>query len=145
METPDEVAPIPLGSARARREGTDLTILTWARQVNFSLEAAETLAADGVSAEVIDLRSLVPLDWDAIRDSVSKTHRVLIVEEDVKRCGFGAELSAQITEDLFDQLDAPVRRVAALNSSVPFCAELEDEIYPNPERIAAAAAALVRE
>ena len=123
VETPDEVAPIPLGSARARREG----------------------AADGVSAEVIDLRSLVPLDWDAIRDSVSKTHRVLIVEEDVKRCGFGAELSAQITEDLFDQLDAPVRRVAALNSSVPFCAELEDEIYPNPERIAAAAAALVRE
>ena len=96
-------------------------------------------------AEVIDLRSLVPLDWDAIRDSVSKTHRVLIVEEDVKRCGFGAELSAQITEDLFDQLDAPVRRVAALNSSVPFCAELEDDIYPNPERIAAAAAALVRE
>ena len=145
VETPDEVAPIPLGSARTRREGTDLTILTWARQVNFSLEAAETLAADGVSAEVIDLRSLVPLDWDAIRDSVSKTHRVLIVEEDVKRCGFGAELSAQITEDLFDQLDAPVRRVAALNSSVPFCAELEDEIYPNPERIAAAAAALVRE
>lgn len=109
VETPDEVAPIPLGSARTRREGTDLTILTWARQVNFSLEAAETLAADGVSAEVIDLRSLVPLDWDAIRDSVSKTHRVLIVEEDVKRCGFGAELSAQITEDLFDQLDAPVR------------------------------------
>lgn len=145
VETPDEVAPIPLGSARTRREGTDLTILTWARQVNFSLEAAETLAADGVSTEVIDLRSLVPLDWDAIRDSVSKTHRVLIVEEDVKRCGFGAELSAQITEDLFDQLDAPVRRVAALNSSVPFCAELEDEIYPNPERIAAAAAALVRE
>ena len=130
---------------RPHLEGTDLTILTWARQVNFSLEAAETLAADGVSAEVIDLRSLVPLDWDAIRDSVSKTHRVLIVEEDVKRCGFGAELSAQITEDLFDQLDAPVRRVAALNSSVPFCAELEDEIYPNPERIAAAAAALVRE
>lgn len=145
VETPDEVAPIPLGSARTRREGTDLTILTWARQVNFSLEAAETLAADGMSAEVIDLRSLVPLDWDAIRDSVSKTHRVLIVEEDVKRCGFGAELSAQITEELFDQLDAPVRRVAALNSSVPFCAELEDEIYPNPERIAAAAAALVRE
>ena len=145
VETPDEVAPIPLGSARTRREGTDLTILTWARQVNFSLEAAETLAADGVSTEVIDLRSLVPLDWDAIRDSVSKTHRVLIVEEDVKRCGFGAELSAQITEDPFDQLDAPVRRVAALNSSVPFCAELEDEIYPNPERIAAAAAALVRE
>ena len=145
VETPDEVAPIPLGSARTRREGTDLTILTWARQVNFSLEAAETLAADGVSTEVIDLRSLVPLDWDAIRDSVSKTHRVLIVEEDVKRCGFGAELSAQITEDLFDQLDAPVRRVAALNSSVPFCAELEDEIYPNPERIAAEAAALLKE
>lgn len=98
-----------------------------------------------MSAEVIDLRSLVPLDWDTIRDSVSKTHRVLIAEEDVKRCGFGAELSAQIMEELFDQLDAPVRRVAALNSSVPFCAELEDEIYPNPERIAAEAAALLKE
>lgn len=145
VEMPDDVAPIPLGSANIRREGTDLTILTWARQVNFSLEAAEKLAADGVSAEVIDLRSLVPLDWDTIRDSVSKTHRVLIAEEDVKRCGFGAELSAQIMEELFDQLDAPVRRVAALNSSVPFCAELEDEIYPNPERIAAEAAALLKE
>ena len=145
VEMPDDVAPIPLGSANIRREGSDLTILTWARQVNFSLEAAEKLAADGVSAEVVDLRSLVPLDWDTIRDSVSKTHRVLIAEEDVKRCGFGAELSAQIMEELFDQLDAPVRRVAALNSSVPFCAELEDEIYPNPERIAAEAAALLKE
>ena len=145
VEMPDDVAPIPLGSANIRREGSDLTILTWARQVNFSLEAAEKLAADGVSAEVVDLRSLVPLDWDTIRDSDSKTHRVLIAEEDVKRCGFGAELSAQIMEELFDQLDAPVRRVAALNSSVPFCAELEDEIYPNPERIAAEAAALLKE
>ena len=143
VETPDEVAPIPLGSARTRREGTDLTILTWARQVNFSLEAAETLAADGVSAEVIDLRSLVPLDWDAIRDSVSKTHRVLIVGR-TSSAAASARSSPPRSRRICSTSWTRRCRVAALNSSVPFCAELEDEIYPNPERIAAAAAALVR-
>lgn len=145
VEMDDDVDVIPLGSAKVRREGSDLTILTWARQVNFSLEAAEALQAQGIEAEVIDLRSLVPLDWDTIRTSVSMTHRVMIVEEDVKRCGFGAELSAQIMEELFDELDAPVVRVAALNSCVPFSAELEDEIFPHPEQITAAAVRLVKE
>lgn len=141
----DVVEPIPLGVAACRREGADLTILTWSRQTNFSLEAADKLAAQGIQAEVIDLRTLVPLDWDAIRASVRKTHHVLIVEEDVKRCGFGAELAAQISEELFDDLDAPVVRVAALNSSIPFCSELEDEIFPNPDRIADTAAKLMKE
>lgn len=141
----DSVETIPLGKAAVRREGKDLTILTWSRQVNFSLEAAETLAAQGVDVEVVDLRTLVPLDWETITASVSKTHQVLIVEEDVKRCGFGAELAAQIAEELFDQLDAPIVRVAALNSSIPFSEALEDEIYPNPERIAAAALKMVKE
>lgn len=144
-EIDDEVDPIPLGEAKCRREGKDLTILTWSRQVNFSLEAADKLAAEGIDAEVIDLRTLVPLDWNAIAASVHKTHHVMIVEEDVKRCGFGAELAAQVSEELFDDLDAPVTRVAALNSSVPFCADLEDEIFPNPERIAAAASKLMKE
>lgn len=141
----DSVETIPLGKAAVRREGKDLSILTWSRQVNFSLEAAETLAAQGVDVEVVDLRTLVPLDWETITASVSKTHQVLIVEEDVKRCGFGAELAAQIAEELFDQLDAPIVRVAALNSSIPFSEALEDEIYPNPERIAAAALKMVKE
>ena len=145
VEIDDSVELIPLGSAAVRREGSDLTILTWSRQVNFSLEAAEKLAAENMQVEVVDLRSLVPLDWDTICKSVSKTHRVLIVEEDVKRCGFGAELAAQIGEELFDELDAPVVRVAALNSSVPFSAELEDAVYPNPEKIAAAASRLLKE
>lgn len=145
MEIDDSVELIPLGSACVRREGTDLTILTWSRQVDFSLEAAEKLAGEGDNAEVIDLRSLVPLDWESIRASVQKTHHVMVVEEDVRRCGFGAELAAQINEELFDDLDAPVVRVAALNSSVPFSAELEDEIFPNPDRIADAAAKLMRE
>lgn len=145
VDMDDSADLVPLGSAAVRREGSDLTILTWSRQVNFSLEAAKTIEAEGIQAEVIDLRTLVPLDWETIRQSVSKTHHVMIVEEDVKRCGFGAELAAQIGEELFDELDAPVVRVAALNSSVPFCADLEDEIFPNPERIAAAAIKLMRE
>ena len=141
----DVVEPIPLGVAKCRRKGTDLTIITWSRQVNFALEAADKLAAEGINAEVIDLRTLVPLDWDAIAASVHKTHHVMIVEEDVKRCGFGAELAAEISEELFDELDAPVVRVAALNSSIPFSADLEDEIFPNPDRIAEAASKLMKE
>lgn len=141
----DVVEPIPLGVAKCRREGSDLTIITWSRQVNFALEAADKLAAEGIDAEVIDLRTLVPVDWDAIAASVHKTHHVMIVEEDVKRCGFGAELAAEIGQELFDELDAPVVRVAALNSSVPFSADLEDEIFPNPDRIAEAASKLMKE
>jgi Pyruvate/2-oxoglutarate dehydrogenase complex, dehydrogenase (E1) component, eukaryotic type, beta subunit len=141
----DSIETIPLGSAAVRREGTDLTILTWSRQVNFALEAAEALAAKGISVEVVDLRSLVPLDWDTIQKSVCKTHHAMVVEEDVLRCGFGAEIAAQVGDELFDELDAPVRRVGALNSSVPFCADLEDEIFPNPDRIAAEAEKLMKE
>ena len=145
MELDDSVELIPLGSACVRREGTDLTILTWSRQVDFSLEAAQRLSGSGISAEVVDLRSLVPLDWESIRASVSKTHHVMVVEEDVQRCGFGAELAAQICGELFDELDAPVTRVAALNSSVPFNGELEDAVFPTPDRIAEAAASRRRE
>ena len=144
-EIDDGVDLIPLGSAAVRRAGSDLTILTWSRQVNFSLEAAEQLAEQGIQVEVVDLRTLVPLDWAAIQQSVQKTHRVVIVEEDVKRCGFGAELAAQIGEELFDELDAPVLRVAALNSSIPFNGDLEDAVFPHPEQIVAAVTRLMNE
>ncbi len=134
-EIPEGEYIIPLGEADVKREGKDITIIAWSRQVYFALEAAEELAREGIDAEVIDLRSLVPLDWDAIKKSVCKTHNVVIVHEGVKRSGFGGELSAQITEELFDELDSPVERVAALNVVPPFAPTLEDAFFPHPEDI----------
>lgn len=142
-ELDDSIETIPFGKAALRREGTDISIVTWSRQVSFSIEAASRLAQSGVQAEVLDLRTLVPLDFEAICSTVSKTHHVLVVEEDVRRCGFGAELSAQISEELFDELDAPVTRLASLNTSVPFSPVLEDAVYPNPDLIVEAALKLL--
>lgn len=132
---PEEEYVIPLGKADIKREGKDVTIITWSRQVFFALEAAEELAKEGIDCEVVDLRSLVPLDWEAIKESVSKTHNVVVVHEGVKRSGYGGELSAQITEELFDELDSPVTRVAALNVVPPFAPTLEDAFFPHPKDI----------
>ena len=137
-EIPDEEYLIPLGVADVKREGKDLTIISWSREVNFSLEAAAELAKEGIDVEVLDLRTLVPLDWDAIVKSVSKTHNVIIVSEEVKRGSYAGELSAQIAEDLFDELDAPVERVCGLNIVSPFSPVLEDKNFPHPEDIAKA-------
>ncbi len=134
-EIPEEEYLIPLGQADVKREGRDLSIITWSREVHFSLEAAQTLAAEGIDVEVLDLRSLVPLDWDAIVKSVSKTHNVIIVSEEVKRGSYAGELSAQIAEELFDELDAPVERVCGLNIVPPFSPTLEDENFPHPDTI----------
>ena len=134
-EIPEEEYLIPLGLADVKREGKDLTIITWSREVNFSLEAAKTLAAEGIDVEVLDLRSLVPLDWDAIVKSVSKTHNVIIVSEEVKRGSYAGEISAQIAEELFDELDAPVERVCGLNIVPHFSPTLEDENFPHPDTI----------
>jgi len=134
-EVPEEEYIIPLGKADVKREGKDLTIITWSRQVFFALDAAEELAKEGIDVEVLDLRSLVPLDWEAIKESVCKTHNVVIVHEGVKRSGFGGELSAQITEELFDELDSPIERVAALNVVPPFAPTLEDEFFPQAKDI----------
>lgn len=134
-EIPEEEYLIPLGQADVKREGKDLTIITWSREVNFSLEAAQPLAAEGIDVEVLDLRSLVPLDWDAIVKSVSKTHNVIIVSEEVKRGSYAGEISAQIAEELFDELDAPVERVCGLNIVPPFSPTLEDENFPHPDTI----------
>ena len=138
-QIPDGEYLIPLGKADVKRPGKDLTILTWSRQVYFSLEAAETLAAQGIDAEVVDLRTLVPLDWEAIRASVQKTGNVMVVEEGVRRGGVGAELAAEIQEELFDDLDAPVARVAGANIVPPFSPPLEDVMFPHPADIVAAA------
>ena len=134
-EIPEEEYLIPLGQADVKREGRDLSIITWSREVNFSLEAAQTLAAEGIDVEVLDLRSRVPLDWGAIVKSVSKTHNVIIVSEEVKRGSNAGELSAQIAEELFDELDAPVERVCGLNIVPPFSPTLEDENFPHPDTI----------
>lgn len=134
-EIPEGEYTIPLGVANVRKEGADITVITWSRQVNFALEAAEELAKEGIHAEVLDLRTLVPLDWDAIVKSVSKTHNVIVVCEEVKRGSYAAELSAQIAEELFDELDAPVERVCGLNIVSPFSPTLEDENFPHPADI----------
>jgi pyruvate/2-oxoglutarate/acetoin dehydrogenase E1 component len=140
-EIPDGEYTIPLGAADIKKHGRDVTIVAWSRQVRFALEAAAILAGQGIDAEVLDLRSLVPLDWETLAASIRKTHRAVVVHEAVKRGGYGAELAAQIGEELFDHLDAPVKRIAGLNVVPPFSPALEDLTYPNPGVIAAAVAA----
>ncbi len=134
-EIPEGEYTIPIGEAEVKREGTDLTIITWSREVYFALEAAEQLAKEGIHVEVLDLRTLVPLDWEAIVKSVSKTHNVIVVSEEVKRGSYAGEISAQIAEELFDELDAPVERVCGLNIVSPFSPTLEDENFPHPADI----------
>ena len=134
-EIPEGEYIIPLGQAKVKREGTDLTVITWSREVYFALEAAEELAKEGINIEVLDLRTLVPLDWDAIVKSVSKTHNVIVLSEEVRRGSYAGELSAQIAEELFDELDAPVERVCGLNIVSPFSPTLEDENFPHPADI----------
>lgn len=114
---------VPLGKADVRRTGKDVTIVTISRMVHQALEAAETLAAQGTDVEVIDLRSLTPLDKDAIYQSVEKTSRLVIAHEAVKSFGFGAEISAMVSEEMIDLLDAPILRVGAPFSPVPFSQE----------------------
>jgi pyruvate dehydrogenase E1 component beta subunit len=134
---------VPLGKADVKRAGTDLTIVTWSREVLFSLEAAEKLAADGVEAEVIDLRSLVPLDRDAVLASVRRTHRLLVVHEAIKRGGYGGEIAAIVAEEAFDDLDAPPRRLAGLETPIPYAQHLEKSVVPQIEDIVRVAKELV--
>ena len=134
-EIPEEEYLTPIGKAKVKREGKDLTIITWSREVNFSMEAAEKLAAEGIDVEVLDLRTLVPIDWEAIKASVSKTHNVIVVSEEVKRGSYAGEISAQIAEELFDELDAPAERVCGLNIVSPFSPVLEDQNFPHPDDI----------
>ena len=129
---------VPIGVAATRREGSDVTLLTYGAMVTPSLEAADRLSKEGVEVEVIDLRTLMPYDKAAIFASVEKTSRVLIVHEDVKTLGLGAELSAVIVEERFDALDAPVMRVTYPDSHVPFSHVLEAANLPNADAIAAA-------
>jgi 2-oxoisovalerate dehydrogenase E1 component beta subunit len=128
-----------IGEARIARPGTDLSIITYAATVQLSLSVAETLAGEDVSAEVIDLRTLVPLDVGAVLESVRKTGKALIVHEDNLTGGFGAEVAALVAQQAFEHLDAPVTRVAALDTPIPFTPVLEREYLPTEEDILAAA------
>ncbi len=134
---------VPLGRADVKRAGKDLTIVTWSREVLFSLDAAARLADDGVEAEVIDLRSLVPLDRETILSSVRRTHRVLVVHEAVKRGGYGAEIAAMVVEEAFDDLDAPPRRLAGLETPIPYAEHLEKGVVPQVDDIVATAKEMV--
>ena len=132
---PEGSYEVPIGKAEIVREGSDLTFVTYSRMVSESLSAAETLAKDGIEAEVIDVRSLQPMDSDTVIESVSKTQRAVVVHEAVKFAGLGGEIAAQIQEQAFDYLDAPVARVGAPFSPVPFSPILEQAYLPNAEKI----------
>ena len=122
-----------------RRPGRDLTIVTYAAMVHASLEAAEKLAGEGIEVEVVDLRTLLPLDRETILESVRRTSKLLVVHEDTRTGGIAGEIAALVSEAAFDDLDAPIRRVTSLDTPVPFSPPLEEHFLPNAERIAAAA------
>ncbi|HYA97112.1 MAG TPA: alpha-ketoacid dehydrogenase subunit beta [Methylomirabilota bacterium] len=135
---------VPLGKAAVRREGRHLTILTYAAMVHTSLEAAEALAKEGIEAEVIDLRTLMPLDEAAILASVKKTNKCLVVHEDTKTGGIAGEIAAILCEKAFGDLDGPLLRVAALDTPVPYAPTLEEAFLPNARKVFAAARDLAR-
>jgi 2-oxoisovalerate dehydrogenase E1 component len=126
---------VPFGKASLRREGSDVVIVTWGALVQRSLVAAQQAERNGIRTAVLDLRTLVPCDWDAIATQVKHTNRVIIAHEDSLTCGFGAEIAARIVSDLFEYLDAPVRRVAALDTPVAYCPDLEEAILPQTSDI----------
>ncbi len=135
-ELPENPEPVPLGEARIVRPGRDVTVVALSRLVHEAVEAAEELAADGIEVEVIDPRTLVPLDLDTILESVARTHRLIVVHEAVRSGGFGAEIAARVYEAAFDQLDAPIERMGAAFAPIPFSPPLEDEYLRNKDDIA---------
>jgi 2-oxoisovalerate dehydrogenase E1 component len=135
---------IPFGKAAVRRDGSDVVILTWGALVQRSLLAAQQAEKDGISVAVLDLRTLVPCDWGTIGEWVEKTSRVIIAHEDQLTCGFGAEIAARIAQHQFQHLDAPIRRVAALDAPVAYCPDLEEAILPNASDILDAVKETVR-
>jgi pyruvate dehydrogenase E1 component beta subunit len=134
-EVPDGDYTIPFGQADVKRVGRDVTIVATGPMVGKALEAAESLALEGIEVEVIDPRTLVPLDKQTLFASVEKTNRVIVTDEEVKRSGASAELAALIAEECFDALDAPVKRVAAADVPMPFSPELEKLVVPKAEQL----------
>ena len=137
MDMPSKPDPVPFGKARVRRSGRDVTVVSWGNCIEQALESAAKLDGD-VSVEVIDLRSIVPYDEAAVMASVSKTKRAVVVHEAVTRCGFGAELSSRIHEELFGTLAAPVQRVGGKNIPIPYASNLEKAFLPQVADVVAA-------
>jgi acetoin:2,6-dichlorophenolindophenol oxidoreductase subunit beta len=137
-EVPEEDYTIPLGQADVKRQGSDVTVVATMAMVHKALAAAETLAQAGISVEVVDPRTLSPLDRDTILESVKKTRRAVIVHEAVKQAGPGAEIAATLAEEAFDYLDAPIKRVGAPFTPVPFSPALEKEFIPSEQQIVSA-------
>jgi 2-oxoisovalerate dehydrogenase E1 component beta subunit len=133
---PIKLDPIPLGVAKVVREGRDVTLITYSAGVHQGLEIAEELDKDGISVEVVDVRTLVPLDVETIVNSVKKTSRAVVLHEAAKRLGYGAEIAATIQEEAFWYLDQPVVRIAAKNTPTPTSPPLEDAVVPQPAEIA---------
>jgi pyruvate dehydrogenase E1 component beta subunit len=138
-----DATPMQIGRAAVRRRGRDVTLVTYGGSLPKTLRAAEVLAGDGIDAEVIDLRSLRPFDAGTVVESVSRTHRAVIVDEGWRTCSFAAEVSAQIMERAFDALDAPVARVCSEEVPMPYAKHLEDAALPQPEKIVAAVRAIL--
>jgi pyruvate dehydrogenase E1 component beta subunit len=135
---PQRGARIPLGKANVVRQGTDSTVVSYGRQVNDALAVAEKLQAEGVSVEVVDLRTISPLDMDTVLASVTKTGRAVVVHEATKNFGPGAEVAAQVSEVLFGKLKAPVLRIGSKFAPVPFAKALETAFMPSQDELAAA-------
>jgi 2-oxoisovalerate dehydrogenase E1 component beta subunit len=136
-EVPDERYETPFGKARVHHEGDDLSVITWGAMVYTAEEAAQQLDADGISVEILDLRTLVPWDKQAVLESVRKTSKVLVLHEDTHTGGFGGEIAATIAEEAFEDLDAPVKRLTAPDTPVPFSPQLEKAFIPQVEDVVA--------
>jgi len=143
-EVPDELEPIPLGEARVRREGEDVTVVATGRLVHESLAAAKEAEEEGISVEVVDPRTLLPLDEGALIDSVKKTNRCVVAHEAVMRMGFGAEVAAVVQHGAFDFLDAPVERVGAKFAPIPFAPVMEEYVVPHAKDVLEAIRRTVR-
>jgi 2-oxoisovalerate dehydrogenase E1 component beta subunit len=143
-ELPEGEFTEPLGKAAVRRQGRDLTIISYAAMMYPALEAAEALAKEGIEAEVIDLRTLLPLDRETIINSVKKTNKLLIVHEDTRTGGIAGEIAALVCEGAFEDLDGPITRVTALDTPTPYSPPLEEYFLPNASKIVAAARELAR-
>jgi 2-oxoisovalerate dehydrogenase E1 component beta subunit len=136
---PESEFTVPIGKAVVRREGRDLTIVSYAAMLHASLEAAGELEKEGIEAEVIDLRTLLPLDRETILASVRKTNKLLVVHEDTRTGGIAGEIAAVVTESAFEDLDGPIRRVTSLDTPVPYAPQLEEYFMPNAAKVVAAA------
>jgi 2-oxoisovalerate dehydrogenase E1 component beta subunit len=136
-EVPDQRYTTPIGKARIHREGTDVSVITWGAMVYTAEEAAAKLDGEGVSAEIVDLRSILPWDREAVLASVRKTSKVLVLHEDTRTGGFGAEIVATIAEEAFEDLDAPVKRITAPDTPVPFSPPLEKAFIPQVDDVVA--------